>query len=372
MTKILIADDEAHIRTLANAIFKSLNMTVVLAHDGQDAIQKIKKENPDIILTDINMPKKSGFDVCKFVRGSETFRNTPLIMVSAMGDDFNKITGFEEGADDYVTKPFNIEELKARVKSLLKRTQRGPIAPAKEELATVHATDEIDIISTGVSGLDNCLAGGLPAGSNILVLGLIGSGKSSFARQFIKSGLENNESCLFVAVDDSPMQIRKQLNTQLKRKVSEYEAQNTLRFIDAFSWSSLTPPPEEERYALSGVLDLNPLSGAISDASHDIGHTIQKKRGGRRVIDSLSSLLINFELSAVQRFVTQIARTSLSFGNVTTLFIVEEGTVSEQVLNNMKYLMDGVIEFGEQEMGRAVRVSSMKWIRSNPEWQPLD
>jgi KaiC/GvpD/RAD55 family RecA-like ATPase len=79
-------------------------------------------------------------------------------------------------------------------------------------------------------------------------------------------------------------------------------------------------------------------------------------------------LLIHFELSVVQRFLNQIARTSLAFGGVTTLFIFEEGTVDETILNNIKYIMDGVIEFKKENQERKARVASMKWAKYNHTW----
>ncbi|MEK6557045.1 MAG: hypothetical protein AABZ14_01945, partial [Candidatus Margulisiibacteriota bacterium] len=90
--------------------------------------------------------------------------------------------------------------------------------------------------------------------------------------------------------------------------------------------------------------------------------------GGRRIIDSISSLLINFDLSTVQRFLSQVSRTSMAFGMVNTLYVLEEGTVSEHVLNNVKYVMDGVVETKQTGNEFFVRVSSMKWIDYNRDW----
>ena len=371
MATILVVDDDAHIRTLAEAIFKSAGYDVVLAADGVEGVDQAFKFLPDLILTDINMPNKNGFELCKQIRQSDELKHTPLIMVSAMGDDYNKLTGFDEGADDYVTKPFNIEELKARAKSLLARHRRTEPAPRiiVDPILEPEIVSHLDFIPTGIPSLDDCLSGGLPRGSNILLVGPIGSGKSSFSRQFMINGLLANDPCLFVALDDSPRLIQKQFSQALPHSMTDYENSSNFRLVDAYSWSTMLPSQDHERFSLTGTLDLNQLSGAISDAGNELGQSVQKKRGGRRVIDSISSLLVHFELPAVQRFISQIARTSLAFGDVTTLFVLEQGTASDQVLNNIKYLMDGVIEFDQQEGRRAVRVASMKWVRSNPEWQ---
>ncbi len=368
MPKILIADDEYHILLLTEMVFKDIGMDVVTASDGEAAIELAIKEKPDLIITDIIMPRKTGFEVCKAVRSTPDIADTPIIIISALGDEYNKLTGFEEGADDFVTKPFNVEELKARAKALLMRFRLRREVPVVPASAVVGEEDlALDTVSTGISALDDALGGGVPKGSNMLVIGPVGSGKSSFARQFILSGLQRAERTLFVALDDNPQQIRTMLNRDLKTPIEELETLGLVRFVDAYSWSMFTPS-SAERFALNGMLELNQLAGVISDASFDLGQTIQSKLGGRRVVDSISSLLINFDLPSVQRFLGQIARTAIPFGGVTTLFLLEDGTVPDQTLNNIKYLMDGVLEFSEVNGEFQVRAASMKWTQFTNRW----
>jgi CheY-like chemotaxis protein/KaiC/GvpD/RAD55 family RecA-like ATPase len=378
MTKILIADDEPNILLLSQMLFQDMGMDVVTAMNGEEAIQKAIAERPDLVITDVVMPKKSGFEVCRTLRATPETADTPIIILSAMGDEYNKITGFEGGADDYITKPFSIEELKARAKALLIRRRPSspptpsslPLEPSSPALET--PTDNppaITYVSTGLAALDAHLFGGFPRGSNILVLGPIGKGKSTFCREFIAEGLRRSERCLFVALDDNPKQVRQELNAKLPRVTADYEASSLLRIVDAYSWTTMSQV-DDEPFSISGTLELNQLAGCIADAGSELGHTIQSKLGGRRVIDSISSLLINFDLPSAQRFLSQISRTAISFGQVTTLFILEEGTVTEQVLNNVKYLMDGVLEFSEKNGQRVVRVSSMKWAKYNNQWVP--
>jgi CheY-like chemotaxis protein/KaiC/GvpD/RAD55 family RecA-like ATPase len=366
MTKILVADDESNILTLLEIILRDVATEIITAENGEMAIQKAFIEKPDLIISDVVMPKKNGFEVCRAVRNHSELNNIPIILLSALGDEYNKLTGFEEGANDYIVKPFNVEDLKNRVNTLLTRYMNEKKAVNRPELHTKVSTDE-SLISTGISKLDEQLYGGLPLGSNILITGHVGSGKSSFARQFLAKNLMNNAQSLVVAIDDDPKKIRLTLSDLLEKPTQVYEDKVQLRFIDAYSWSALTPP-DDEHYMVSGSLELNQLSGIISDASFELGHSIQEKKGGCRVIDSISSLLIHFELSVVQRFLNQIARTSLAFGGVTTLFIFEEGTVDETILNNIKYIMDGVIEFKKENQERKARVASMKWAKYNHTW----
>lgn len=374
---VLIADDEPNILLLTEMLFKDMGMTVITATDGQEALDKIFESTPDLVITDVIMPHKTGFEICKAVRANPSTENIPIIILSALGDEYNKITGFEGGADDYITKPFNVEELKMRSKTLLMRHKARE--KAQEELPQKTNSEQPSYtkgvtINTTLSGtpcLDKNLFGGLPIGSNILLIGKLGSGKSTLARQFVIEGLGHGDRTLFVALDDNPQQIRKQFDiegaSKLDRPLEEFDRTNLIRFVDAYSWSTLTGSSEEP-FAINGALELNNLAGVISDAGYDLGQTVQHKLGGRRVIDSISSLLVDFELPQVIRFINQVARTAVSFGGVTTLFIIEEGTVTEQVLNNIKYVMDGVIQLEKRNDDFYLQVSSMKWTNFNGEW----
>lgn len=379
MTHILIADDEPNILMLTEMLFQDMGMTVTTAVDGQDALEKTITLKPDLIITDVIMPNKSGFELCKEVRAHPEVGDTPIIILSALGDDYNKINGLEGGADDYMTKPFNVEELKARAKALMirykRKSQPAPhitesAAPFEQPAAKGPDLNidslPIALIPTKIDALDQCLNGGIPRGSNILLLGPTGSSKSYFARKFIAEGLKAGEKSLFVTLDDNPKKIRAEIERLLENPIQTWVASNTLRFVDAYSWTTFSP--SEEKFSVSGMLDLNQLSGVISDAGYDLGQSVQHKAGGRRVIDSISSLLIHFDLSSVQRFLSQVARTAISFGDVTTFFIMEEGTVDEQVLNNIKYIMDGVLEFSKTDNNRQVRVSFMKWAKYHTQW----
>ncbi len=361
--KILLADDEPAVIDLVSKSLKDAGYNVISAGDGEEALQKIKSENPDLVLLDVKMPRKDGFEVCREIRESPEISSTPVIIVSALGDEYNRITGFKEGADDYVAKPVNLEELKARIKALLLRS-RGIPPEVKEKK---EAETQVERIPSGASNLDRILGGGIPKGSNILALGPLGVGKSDFTRSFIATGIKRSEKCIFIAIDDDPILVRKELSKLLPGPAADYERLNIIKFVDGYSWST-GETRSEEKYSISGTLDLTQLASIISDAGSDLGQSVQEKSGGRRVIDSISSLLVNFDLGAVQRFLSQIARTSIAFGGVTTLFVMEEGSVSEQVLNNIKYLMDGIIEFAEVKGKRSLRVSHMKWVKYSRDW----
>ena len=376
--KILIADDEPNILMLTSIMLEDAGYETILAKNGAQAIEKAISEKPDFIITDIVMPERDGFEVCKTLRARPEFANIPIIILSAIGDEFNKITGFEGVADDYITKPFNLEELRNRVQILLMRNTET-LPAVSEEISSINeplieknktknpVLNNIEFVDTGVKELNSILQGGLPKGSNILLIGPLGSGKSSILRRYIAKGLDKKERNMYITLDDSPQLIRKKMSNLLDKRIEDYEELTLFNIVDVFSWSSGTNI-KKEKYSISGILDLNQLSMVIADAGQNIGQSIQSKLGGRRVIDSISSLLINFDLSVVQRFLSQLARTSIPFGMVSTLFVIEEGTVSEHVLNNIKYIMDGVIETKQVGDDFFIRVVSMKWIDYERDW----
>ena len=132
--KVLVVDDEKLIVKGVRYSLEQDGMEVDCAYDGEEALQKIKDKEYDIILLDVMLPKLTGFEVCQQVR---EFSNVPIVMLTAKGEDMDKILGLEYGADDYITKPFNILEVKARLKAIMRRT-----APkAKEEAKVIESKD---------------------------------------------------------------------------------------------------------------------------------------------------------------------------------------------------------------------------------------
>lgn len=129
--KVLVVDDE---RLIVKGIKFSLvqdDMEVDCAYDGEEALEMAKKTEYDIVLLDVMLPKLNGFEVCQMIR---EFSNMPIIMLTAKGDDMDKILGLEYGADDYITKPFNILEVKARIKAIMRRSTKKPVEEDKKKV----------------------------------------------------------------------------------------------------------------------------------------------------------------------------------------------------------------------------------------------
>ncbi|KAB1440435.1 response regulator transcription factor [Candidatus Galacturonibacter soehngenii] len=119
--KVLVVDDEKLIVKGIRFSLEQDGMEVDCAYDGEEALNFAKEKEYDIVLLDIMLPKLNGFEVCQQIR---EFSSMPIVMLTAKGDDMDKILGLEYGADDYITKPFNILEVKARIKAIMRRTSK--------------------------------------------------------------------------------------------------------------------------------------------------------------------------------------------------------------------------------------------------------
>ena len=140
--QILVVDDEKLIVKGIKFSLEQDGMEVTAAYDGEEALQNIKEKNFDLVVLDVMLPKMDGLEVCQQTR---EFSQVPIIMVTAKGEDMDKIMGLEYGADDYVTKPFNILEIKARIKAIIRRTKgRKQEQPAERTIVSGEMRIDLD------------------------------------------------------------------------------------------------------------------------------------------------------------------------------------------------------------------------------------
>lgn len=118
MDKILIADDNVQITKILSEFARKEGFEPVIAFDGEEVIERFQKDNFAVILLDVMMPKKDGFEVCREIRKTS---NVPVIMITARGEDFERVMGLDIGADDYIVKPFSGSEVMARIRAILRR-----------------------------------------------------------------------------------------------------------------------------------------------------------------------------------------------------------------------------------------------------------
>ena len=136
---ILVVEDESNIRTNIVAFLEAEGFETLQAKDGEEALQLYAEKAPNLLILDLMLPKVDGLEVCKQIRRES---NVPIIMVTARDEEIDKLLGLELGADDYITKPFSLRELKARIKAVLRRTKSGGgKEEPEEEILTFGALD---------------------------------------------------------------------------------------------------------------------------------------------------------------------------------------------------------------------------------------
>jgi len=146
---VLIVDDEKNIVDILSFNLKREGFEVVPAYDGKSALEQYSLKRPDLILLDVMLPVIDGFEVCRRIR--EKDRKTPIIMLTAREEETDKVLGLDLGADDYITKPFSIRELQARVRANIRRTADGPEAQsdAEEHAALMVDAERYDVFING-------------------------------------------------------------------------------------------------------------------------------------------------------------------------------------------------------------------------------
>lgn len=140
--KILVVDDDLNICELLKLYLENDGYVVFTANDGQEAVEMFQNKTPDLVLLDIMLPKKDGWQVCREIRKTSS---APIIMLTAKGETFDKVLGLELGADDYVVKPFDAKEVMARVKAVLRRTTGESDSNENEKKTVIYDNLEINI-----------------------------------------------------------------------------------------------------------------------------------------------------------------------------------------------------------------------------------
>ncbi|MBU0550756.1 response regulator transcription factor [Myxococcota bacterium] len=140
MARVLAVDDDGHIREILRFALEQAGHTVLEAADGRAALRVFEAEAPDAIILDVTMPEEDGLEVCRKIRATS---QVPILFLSSRDDELDRILGLELGADDYVTKPFSPRELLARLKAMLRRSQRAPVEPDAGPLT--HGALRLDV-----------------------------------------------------------------------------------------------------------------------------------------------------------------------------------------------------------------------------------
>jgi len=154
--RILVVDDDRSIVKVVRGYLEQAGFEVLVAYDGEGALHMLRSERPDLLVLDLMLPDRDGWEITRIIRGDSNLGQTPIIMLTARVEDTDKIVGLELGADDYITKPFNTREIVARVRSLLRRSQYGQTAATPQQLrnGTILLDADQRIVTVGGTVVD--------------------------------------------------------------------------------------------------------------------------------------------------------------------------------------------------------------------------
>ncbi|MBE7554213.1 MAG: response regulator transcription factor [Anaerolineales bacterium] len=150
--QILIVDDDPDIVRLVRAYLEKAGFQVLTAHNGETALHILRRDHPALLVLDLMLPDRDGWDITRLVRADPSLAHLPVIMLTARIDDADKIIGLELGADDYITKPFNPREVVARVRSVLRRSQANQLSPQRRILQQADLLMDLDRREVMVNG----------------------------------------------------------------------------------------------------------------------------------------------------------------------------------------------------------------------------
>ncbi len=208
--KVLIVEDENSLLELLKFNFTKDGFKVDTAMDGETALEKILNKAPDLLVLDWMLPKLSGIELCRRIRKNKEIKNLPIIMLTARGEEDDRLRGLETGADDYITKPFSVNELMARVKAVLRR-----IRPMFAEEVLSYKGIVVDLVSHSVNRDNETLHLG-PTEFNLLVFFMENIGRV-FSREQLLNHVWKDEA--FVeprTVDVHIRRLRKAINHDVK------------------------------------------------------------------------------------------------------------------------------------------------------------
>lgn len=208
--KMLIVEDEEALLDLLKFNFNKEGYKIDIATDGETALEKILYKPPDIIILDWMLPKLSGIELCRRIRKNKEHKNIPIIMLTAKGEEEDKLRGLETGADDYITKPFSVNELVARVKAVLRR-----IRPMFVDEVLTYKGIVIDLVSHSASRDGETLHLG-PTEFNLLAFFMENIGRVFSREQLLNHVWKNDAYVEPRTVDVHIRRLRKAINNDVK------------------------------------------------------------------------------------------------------------------------------------------------------------
>lgn len=210
---ILVIEDETNIRASIVEFLQAEGFEVMQAKDGEEGLQLFKEKRPDLVILDLMLPKVDGLEVCKNIRQNS---DVPIIMATARDEEIDKLLGLELGADDYITKPYSLRELKARIKAVLRRTKSGQFKQEEEKL--VFGPLEIDLDRRSVT-VDGKLVDLTPSEYAILITLAQNVGRPYSRLQLLNATLGESYAGYERAIDTHVSNLRKKIEPNQQKPI---------------------------------------------------------------------------------------------------------------------------------------------------------
>jgi two-component system, OmpR family, phosphate regulon response regulator PhoB len=205
---ILIVDDERDLLSLVEFNLKQAGFETALAETGEGAVKELRRKVPDLVLLDLMLPDLSGTELCRQIKTDPRTKNVPVVMLTAKGEEVDKVVGFELGADDYVTKPFSVRELVLRVKAVLRRAAAPPAEKPPEALGPIKV--DVEAHRAYVDGAEVTLT---PLEFRLLTTLMARAGRVQSREQLLSDVWEMSSELETRTVDTHVKRLREKLGT---------------------------------------------------------------------------------------------------------------------------------------------------------------
>ncbi|MEK9728024.1 MAG: response regulator [Candidatus Margulisiibacteriota bacterium] len=332
---VLIADDEPNICRIAKLIIPDNEFQVITAENGMDAYEKALQHQPDIIFSDILMPKCDGFEFCQKIKQNDVTANIPFIFLTGVDEAQCKARMDEVHADDFLSKPFSskimIEKIKTYVKPIL-----------NTEISDIRIKPKINLeFKFGIANIDQQLYGHIYPQSFIMIQGPIGSGKSNLTRQFITDGIANQQRSLLLSFETP----KEKLDPIFKLSNQD---ETFLTFCDASRWTSIDSKPWRN---IDYIYDY--LSEACAKQSYQ-----------RIVIDSFSHGFAFWSQTDILKFV-DLCRSLPNNEQQCVLWTINQHPTIDTLIYHLNHVMDIGIETTFDGQNFKSDVTYSKWQSFN-------
>lgn len=206
MPRILVVDDDKKIVRLVQSYLEKAGYQVLTAYDGETALHTIRREKPDLVVLDLMLPDRDGWEITRIVRGDEGLADLPIVMLTARVEDTDKLVGFDLGADDYIAKPFNPQEVVVRVRAVLRRVTGAPAQPHVLQINQLRMDLDRHEITVAEQRVELT-----PTEFDLLKLMAENPGRAYTRLELIEQGLGYNYDGLERTVDSHVKNLRKKI-----------------------------------------------------------------------------------------------------------------------------------------------------------------